>query len=136
MFEEIELGDLWYFAHPYTGVDKRAEVANFHLCCIRSAKLIEMGYMIYSPIAHTHPIHMAWPRFLNEDERELWIQLDNLVIARTDFKGIILAPLWPSSAGCVGERDLFAAVHKPILEYGDIVKLVKKQESTNELRKE
>ncbi len=56
---------LWYFAHPYTCKDaegyyvQAGEDANFAICCIRSGELLERGYNIYSPIAHTHPIHKA-----------------------------------------------------------------------------
>lgn len=112
---------LYYFAHPYTARDKRAEEANFRLCCIRSAKLITMGYMVYSPICHTHPIHMAWPPFLENDERQLWIGLDNLIMAETKFDGIILAPGWQKSRGCCAEKVAFEQQAKPILFYGDIV---------------
>ena len=114
--------ELWYFAHIYTATDKRAELANFNLCCIRTAKLIKKGYFVYSPICHTHPIHMAWPEFLVNDERELWIKLDMLIIQRTDFTGLILAPLWEKSSGCHGERETFIELGKPIKLYEDIMK--------------
>jgi len=113
---------LYYFAHPYTSKDKRAEEANFRLCCIRSAKLIKRGYYVYSPICHTHPIHMAWPEFLNNDERDLWMDLDVLIIYRTKFDGIILAPEWEKSAGCTSERATFDSAQKPILLYEDIIR--------------
>jgi len=115
--------DLYYFAHPYTSKDKRAEKANFNLCCIRTAKLIEMGYYVYSPIAHTHPIHRAWPPFIEQDERDLWINLDNLIIHKTDFAGIILAPGWEKSRGCCEEKAMFKLMNKPILLYGDLVQI-------------
>ncbi|KKN35451.1 hypothetical protein LCGC14_0783540 [marine sediment metagenome] len=113
--------ELYYFAHPYTAKDKRAETANFNLCCIRSAKLLKLGYRIYAPICHTHPIHMAWPDFLENDERDLWISLDNLIINKTLFEGIILAPRWELSSGCQGEKQLFETQEKQILLYKDIV---------------
>lgn len=115
--------ELYYFAHPYTAKDKRAEVANFNLCCIRTAKLMKIGYRVYSPICHTHPIHLAWPDFLENDERQLWIDLDNLIIKRTAFAGIILAPRWELSSGCQGERALFVDMGKPILFYKDLIKV-------------
>lgn len=114
--------ELWYFAHIYTATDKRAELANFNLCGIRTAKLIKQGYFVYSPICHTHPIHMAWPEFLVNDERELWIALDMIIIQRTNFTGLILAPLWEQSDGCCGERDKFIELGKPIKLYEDIMK--------------
>lgn len=114
--------ELWYFAHIYTATDKRAELANFNLCCIRTAKLIKRGYFVYSPICHTHPIHMAWPEFLVNDERELWITLDMIIIKRTNFTGLILAPLWENSSGCRGEREIFISLGKPIKLYEDVMK--------------
>lgn len=113
---------LYYFAHPYTATDKRAELANFNLCCIRTAKLMKAGYYVYSPICHTHPIHMAWPEFLVNDERELWIALDMVIIRRANFTGLILAPLWEQSGGCCGERDEFLRQGKEICLYEDIMK--------------
>ena len=118
---------LWYFAHPYTCKDDDgnyvplAEEANFRLCCMRSGELLKRGYNIYSPIAHTHPIHVATPDFLKRHEHEMWYDLDNQVIAKTDFDGIILAPGWISSAGCRGERRLFDDRGKFVKLYADIM---------------
>ena len=126
VIEYPSIAELWYFAHPYTAPDKRAELANFNLCCIRTAKLMKRGYFVYSPICHTHPVHMAWPEFLVNDERELWIALDMLIIKRTDFTGLILAPLWEQSGGCCGEREQFIKDGKPIKLYEDIMKELQK----------
>lgn len=114
---------IWYFAHPYTSKDKRAEMANFQLCCIRTAKLISLGFWVYSPICHTHPIHMAWPEFLTNDERQLWMDLDAIIIKKTEFTGIILAPLWEGSGGCNAEKKIFEKKNKPIFFYDEIIKI-------------
>ena len=120
---------LYYFAHPYTcyPLDSpfriAGEEANYNICCVRSAKLVERGYVIFSPIAHHHPIHCCSPKLIGQDVQQLWIDLDNLIIARTNFDGIILAPEWENSQGCVCERELFEAMKdKEILYYKDIVK--------------
>ena len=69
---------LWYFAHPYTVKDDdgryvpEGEEANFQLANIRAAELIRLGYNVYSPISHTHPIHRASPTFLGRHEHEVW----------------------------------------------------------------
>ena len=103
----------WYFAHPYTAKDKEgnfvpeAEDANFALANQRAAELLKRGYNIYSPISHTHPIHRACPEFLRNHEHEMWYELDNNLIAQTNFKGIILAPGWETSNGCKNELKLF-----------------------------
>jgi len=118
---------LYYFAHPYTCVDKdgkyvpEGEEANFRLCCYRAGQLLLRGYNIYSPISHTHPIHLATPEFLAREEHEMWYELDMDFINKTDFDGIILAPKWPLSRGCVMEKVAFEAIPKPVRYYKDII---------------
>ena len=118
---------LWYFAHPYTCKDANGnyvpagEDANFALANIRSGELLKRGYNVYSPISHTHPIHKATPDFLQRHEHEMWYVLDNQVIEKTDFKGIILAPEWEKSSGCRGELAMFKAQGKAVKYYAEIV---------------
>lgn len=118
---------LWYFAHPYTAKDAAgdyvpaAEEANFNLCCIRAAELLQMGYNVYAPISHTHPIHIRCPRFLRDHEHDMWYGLDDEVIAKTEWQGIILAPGWASSSGCLHELTLFKKRGLKILYYAAIV---------------
>jgi len=120
--------DLFYFAHPYTCYPLNgngrfpAEQANFNLCCMRTAKLIQAGYFVYSPICHTHPVHLAAPEFIVDGERELWMELDKLIIEKTDFAGLILAPGWWKSVGCGAEYNIFCKKKKPILFYHNIAK--------------
>jgi len=117
---------IWYFGHPYTCLDENGvyvpggEEANFRLCCYRSAKLIDAGYVIYSPISHTHPIHTAYPKFMARQEHQMWYELDNSFIEQANFTGIILAPLWEFSKGCVGERALFETLDRKVLLYKEL----------------
>lgn len=119
---------LYYFAHPYSCRDENGqcvlagEDANFRICNFRAAELIKRGYNIYSPISHTHPIHMACSEFLARSEHELWYQLDNEFIDRTNWSGIILAPGWEKSSGCKAEKERIEKQGLPVLLYADIVK--------------
>ena len=47
--------------------------------------------------------------------------LDLDFISKTDFKGIILAPGWRSSKGCILEKETFEAMSKPVLFYDNLV---------------
>ncbi len=120
--------DLYYFAHPYTVKDKdgrnvfAAEEANFNLCCVRTAELLKRGYYVYSPIAHSHPIHARDPTFLKNGEYNLWVMLNKLIMDKTEFKGIILAPVWEASSGCRDEKERFEKEGLEVLFYKDIVK--------------
>lgn len=118
----IEEG-LWYFASAYSvrTADGRpclaAETANFQLACIRAARLIEAGWLIFSPIAHSHPIHCAYAPFLAREEHELWYRLDHALIRTVPFRGIILAPEWGTSTGCVAEKILFEQLGRQVRYY-------------------
>lgn len=118
---------LWYFAHPYTCKDKdgkyvfEGEEANFNLANHRAGRLLLLGYNIYSPISHTHPIHRATPEFLAKHEHETWYQLDMNFLEKTQFSGIILAPGWEDSKGCKMEKGWFERKGLPILLFNDII---------------
>lgn len=119
---------LFYFAHPYTCRDKdgkfvsEGEEANFALCNQRAAELLERGYNVYAPISHTHPIYRASPSMLARYEHELWYQLDNEFIDKTDWSGIILAPGWEKSSGCKAEKERIESRGLKVLLYSDIVR--------------
>ena len=122
MIREFSDG-IWYFAHPYTCKDDEGnycsggEEANFRLCCIRSAKLIEAGFIIFSPIAHSHPIHTAWPDFVGKQIHDMWYLIDNRIIDEVPFRGIIMAPKWETSKGCVCEKKRFENLNREVLYY-------------------
>ncbi|MCH7568429.1 MAG: DUF1937 family protein [Nanoarchaeota archaeon] len=124
---KLEKG-FWYFAHPYTAKDKdgnyvsEAENANYFLANQRAAELLKRGYNIYSPISHTHPIHIACVEFLRNHEHEIWYELDNDLIERTNFTGIILAPNWETSKGCKDELELFKKKGLDVLLFTEVMK--------------
>ncbi len=119
---------LWYFAHPYTvrgedGESKHAgEHANFLQACVKTSELMKRGFNVYSPIAHTHPVHIIDPQFIKNDEYKLWRNLDNLILGKTNFSGIILPPRWETSKGCREEREEFQKKNLRILLYEDIIR--------------
>lgn len=45
-----------YLASPYTHPDKHVRDARYRLACEAAAYLIRHSILVYSPIAHTHPI--------------------------------------------------------------------------------
>ena len=118
---------LYYFAHPYTVKDVNgrnnhySEKLNFKLSAIRAGKLLESGWNVYSPITHCHPIHIANNNFIYNEEYKLWMKLDQLIIENTRFNGIILAPGWEKSSGCVAEKELFESKSLEILLYKNIM---------------
>ena len=119
---------LFYFAHPYTVKDKdgryvlAAEDANYALCNYRGGQLVIRGYNIISPISHFQSIHMATSELLKNHEHQLYYQLDQEVIDKCQWDGIIMAPDWEHSPGCGAERLEFLRKCLPVLFYEEIMR--------------
>ena len=102
---------LWYFAHPLScrypdGRRNRvAEEANYGLSVHRTAVLLDTGICVFSPIPHSFVVDRALPQFLSEHTELPWYTIDDFIIDRTDWDGIILAPNWEGSVGCVEENE-------------------------------
>lgn len=119
---------LYYMAHPYTCKDEHGnfvlagEDANFQLANYRASRLLLLGYNVYSPISHTHPIHRACPEFLARHEHELWYRLDIAFLENASFTGVILCPGWEKSKGCLLEKKWFEQRDLSVLYYEDLIK--------------
>lgn len=121
---------LYYFCHPYSSETEEGRIANFELCARRSARLLLKGYCIFNPVVHSHPIEMACPEMLKwpyEDRWNFWLNIDIAIIKYTAFTGLILAPGWCESRGCIKEYEWFLSHKQPngksykILKYNDLV---------------
>ena len=120
----------YYFCHPYSAKTKQGRIANYELCCQRSAKLLLNGYNIFSPIAHSHSIDMASPEMLKwpiEKLWKFWIGIDITILKYVGFTGVILGPQWGRSKGCKKEYEWFLSHRQPdgrsheILKYYNLV---------------
>ena len=101
---------LYYLAHPYTGAHEKNvrevnKIANL---------LIDKGYIIYSPITMSYPLHLLSPR-----EAEFWYQYDIEILARCD--GLILAGEWENSKGCIKELEFAEAMNLEIKHINELL---------------
>lgn len=125
--------ELYYFGHPYTLKGFNNEIipnsgqVMYDLCRYRTGKLLGMGYRVFSPITHSHG--------LGEFDWQFWMDFDKDLINHINFKGIILAPAWEDSKGCLFEKLLFETMNKPVLYYVDIIKQGKVKNSCAEVWK-
>ena len=125
----ILLDGLWYLAHPYTvyndnGTNNlKLEKCNYINACKLSAKALRAGIKIYSPISHTHPIHV-YGGFVGTN-LDFWLQLDKEFMMAC--VGMILCDGWEESEGCRFEVDYFKTMNKPILLLEEALKVLGKQ---------
>ena len=100
-----------YLASPYSHPLPEVREARFRTVCRVAARLMSEGAIVFSPIAHSHPIAMAgqlptdwtfWDRYdraMLEASAELWVlQLDG----------------WRTSTGVVAEIDIATHLGLPI----------------------
>ena len=108
---ELDPSDgLWYLASPYSHELPEVREERFHLACRASAGLMKRGWLIFSPIAHTHPIAQhglpkGWDFWEKYD-----IQFLNACV------GIIVLQIdgWEASKGIEGELRMMDAAGKAV----------------------
>ena len=104
-------GGYFYLATPYTKYSTGLDAA-FEDSCIIAAHLINMGLIVYSPIAHTHSI--AKHGGVDPKNHDLWMAVEYPLVKAA--RGLIVAMLtgWENSVGVQKEIQLFREMGKPI----------------------
>ena len=95
----------YYLAQEYTNYSAGHDGA-FELACRVAGKLMRSGKLIFSPIAHSHPIV---PHAEEADTRDNWLTLDKMLLLNSRGLIIIDTPDWRDSDGV--QRELIWAVH-------------------------
>lgn len=113
---------LVYLASPYSHPNDTVRHARFHIACKVAAKLMHQGVLVFSPIAHSHPIVVAgdlptgW---------EFWEKYDRAVLSACRAVYVLILDGWEESIGIHAEIKIAKEMDIPILyvnEFG-VVKL-------------
>lgn len=108
----VDIGDgYWYLATPYSKYPEGIEAA-FRDACKVSARLIEAGVRVFSPIAHSHPI--AVHGNLNPLDHDMWLPVDAPMMRGAYGLLVAKLPTWESSYGISVEIDAFRQANKPV----------------------
>jgi hypothetical protein len=102
---------LIYLASPYSKYPLGLEKAFQHVSAIAGA-MLKRGALVYSPIAHTHPI----AKFAHIDPYALdvWLPFDEAIMNVCDTLVIATMRGWPESKGIAHEIEFFRTQAKPI----------------------
>ncbi len=102
-----------YLASPYTryrdGLSSAAYDAKRH-----AAHLIRLGFVVYSPIAHSHEI--ARVGGLDHTDHALWMEQCAPLMDAASAMVAVKLPGWKSSVGMALEAEYFQRAGKPIVE--------------------
>lgn len=92
---------LYYLASPYSHKDEKVRQERYELACKATAELLDMGYRVFSPIVHSHPL-VAYGL---PSDSEFWLDQDLRLLERCDRLLILEIDGWDISEGVQQEID-------------------------------
>lgn len=89
-----------YLASPYTHIDPAVMEQRFHAACRAAGHLMRKGEIVFSPIAHTHPIAVSCELPRGWD---YWARFDREFIQASSEVMVLTIPGWQESRGVTAE---------------------------------
>jgi len=105
------MNDLIYLASPYSHADQAVVLQRFEKVCQVAASLMSRGHLIFSPIAHTHPIAMAGKL---ETHWDFWQRYDRAMLDACGSLWVLMLPDWGMSVGIANEVEYMRRLRKPV----------------------
>ena len=99
-----------YLASPYSHSDASVREERFQAACRAAAALIRAGHVVFSPVAHTHPIAAHGLPY----DWNFWERIDSAQLARCDDLVVLTLEGWQQSEGVQAELRLAAELGKPV----------------------
>jgi hypothetical protein len=99
-----------YLASPYSHDDPAVRERRFEAACRAAAELIRQGRIIFSPIAHSHPLC----RYGLPGDWEFWQRNATCHLALCDEVVVLKLDGWQQSVGVQAEIAMARALGKPV----------------------
>jgi len=102
-----------YLASPYSHDDPDVKVDRFERACKQAALMMRHGLVVFSPIAHSHPIS----QYLGEDQGlKFWLKQDLHLLRRCEEMWVLTLDGWKISNGVNAEVELAMSMGIPIFK--------------------
>ena len=101
-----------YIASPYSHPDVVIREQRFRAVCRAAAKLMSEGAIVFSPIAHSHPI--ATIGNCRPLDLEFWLRQDRAFMDTCDSMIVLMLPGWRESKGVQYEIEYMTKAGKPV----------------------
>ena len=82
-----------YLAGPYSGMEEKS----FRCLTYLAGRLMNAGYVVFSPVTHCHPIAQSVREM--PKEHEFWMRQDLPFLAWADELWVLTLPGWEESRG-------------------------------------
>lgn len=89
-----------YLASPYSHDDPAVRIERFNKVCKKALELMKTGQVIFSPIAHSHPIDPD-----NVEGFDFWMKQDLNILNHCHCLYVYMLPGWEASKGVWAEFD-------------------------------
>jgi hypothetical protein len=97
---------LVYLASPYSHADPTVREARFQAVCAAAGRMMEAGQIVYSPIAHSHPISQTMN--VSPVDHDFWLRQCFGVLEHSTKLVVLMLDGWGKSRGVAAEI-VFAA---------------------------
>lgn len=101
-----------YLACPYSHPDPRIRQYRYEVVTRFAAELIQKGFIVYSPITHSHPIALIADLPTGWD---YWQVVDESFLEWCHEMHIVCLPGWKESTGLKAETELALSLGKPVV---------------------
>lgn len=100
-----------YLATPYSHPDPAVRESRFMQACLIAGKLMAAGELVFSPIAHSHPIaeRCELPKGF-----DYWKRFDQAMIRACTKVVVCKMDGWAESKGVSAEIRIAEELHKPV----------------------
>ena len=100
-----------YLASPYSDPDPKVQQLRFEQVCRVAAALMNGGTVVFSPIAHSHPIALAGGL---PGDFTYWEEFDRAMLSVCKCLIVLKLPGWEQSKGIKAEMAIMREMGKPI----------------------
>jgi nucleoside 2-deoxyribosyltransferase len=99
-----------YLSSPYSHPDHIVREERFRAACEAAAKLMRLGFVVFSPVVHSHPIaNCGLPT-----EWAFWERQDRDFLERCDEVIVLTLDGWSESIGVQAELQIAEELGKPV----------------------
>jgi hypothetical protein len=109
---QVDKATLYYLATPYSKYP-RGLIAAFEDAANLAARLLQVGFRVYSPISHTHPLAVYGK--IDPLDHAIWLPFDEAMMEASGALLVAEMSGWRTSKGVKHEIEFFTNAGKPVL---------------------
>jgi hypothetical protein len=102
---------LWYLASPYSKYPAGPKAA-YEVALRNTNLLLRNGFLVFSPIVHSHPLENSQPA----TDKRIWLEIDLAILPMCIGLIFLRAASWEISAGMKEEENIMWALGKPVIK--------------------